>query len=119
MARRALEVVSAAGGLDLEPLDHEIVPGVTVRHAPGHTPGHRGVVVRDGDETLVLCGDLLHTPVSAEHPLWPSSHDVDPHLGTASRQMLLWLASSRGWRIGISHFAEPFGRLDAEGWHRS
>jgi glyoxylase-like metal-dependent hydrolase (beta-lactamase superfamily II) len=117
-ARHALEVVAAGSGLDLEPLDHEIVPGVMVRHAPGHTPGHRSVVVRDGDDTLLLTGDLLHTPASAEHPTWPSSHDVDPQLGTASRQMLLWLARTGNWRIAVSHFAEPFGRLDADGWRR-
>ncbi|MGZ8567011.1 MAG: MBL fold metallo-hydrolase [Actinomycetota bacterium] len=119
VARQALEVVAAAGGLDLRPLDREIAPGVTVRHAPGHTPGHRCVVVSDGGESVLLTGDLLHTPTSGEHPMWPSSHDVDPQLGTASRQMLLWLATTRGWRIGVSHFAEPFGRLDADGWHRS
>jgi glyoxylase-like metal-dependent hydrolase (beta-lactamase superfamily II) len=118
VARQALEAVAAADRLQLQPFDHEIVPGVSLRHAPGHTPGHRSVLVRDDGEALLLTGDLVHTPTSAEHPTWPSSHDVDPQLGSASRRRLLWSAGSEGWTVGVSHFAEPFGSLADGSWHR-
>ncbi len=41
--------------------DKVIVPGVTVIHTPGHTPGHLAVFVdcpKDG--TIILAGDTLH-----------------------------------------------------------
>lgn len=116
VSRHALEAVAVGGGLDLEPFDHEVVPGVMVRHTPGHTPGHRSVLVRDRGESLLVTGDLLHTPTSADHPSWPSSHDVDAHLACASRRLFLWHARAGGWLIGVSHFAEPFGRIEGERW---
>jgi glyoxylase-like metal-dependent hydrolase (beta-lactamase superfamily II) len=115
-ARRALEVVATDGALDLGGPDRDVVPGVALRHTPGHTPGHRSVVVRDGDETLLITGDLLHLPIQAAHPTWPSSHDDDPRLGAASRQLTLWRARNAGWRLAVGHFAVPFGRLDEHGW---
>jgi len=116
VARAAMVPLEAAGRLDLAPFDHEVTPGVEVRHSPGHTPGHRSVVVRDAGEALLLTGDLLHLPVQAAHPEWPSSHDVDPALGAASRQLLLFLARHEGWRVGVSHFARPFGTATEHGW---
>lgn len=116
VAREAMASLEAAARLDLTPLDHEVAPGVEVRHSPGHTPGHRSVVVRDADEALLLTGDLLHLPVQAAHPEWPSSHDIDPALGSASRQLLLFLVRHEGWRVGVSHFARPFGTVSEEGW---
>jgi glyoxylase-like metal-dependent hydrolase (beta-lactamase superfamily II) len=115
-ARRRMQVLEERGALDLRPLDHDVVPGVYVRHTPGHTPGHRSVVVSDGDETLLLTGDLLHLPVQAVHAWDASSHDVDPLMGAGSRRLLLFDARDRGWRVGAGHFARPFGRVTEDGW---
>jgi len=92
------------------------VPGVRLVHAPGHTPGHRAVLVNDGDEGLLLTGDLLHQPVQIAEREWFSAHDEDPLLGVASRRLLLWRAESHGYRIGVSHFAEPFGSIERGRW---
>lgn len=116
VARRPLETLAAAGTLDLDGNDRDVVPGVALRHTPGHTPGHRSVVVSDRGDTLLVTGDLLHLPVQAAHPAWPSSHDDDPRLGAASRQLALWRARASGWRVAVGHFAVPFGRVEAEGW---
>jgi glyoxylase-like metal-dependent hydrolase (beta-lactamase superfamily II) len=114
--RGAMGRLEELGMLDLTELDHEPAPGVSVRHTPGHTPGHRSVLVRDGDETLLLTGDLLHLPVQVDHPSWPSAHDEDPGIGQAARQVMLWRARHDGWTVGVSHFARPFGRVGEEGW---
>jgi glyoxylase-like metal-dependent hydrolase (beta-lactamase superfamily II) len=116
VARGPLEALVRAGNLQLDGGDREVVPGIWLRHSPGHTPGHRSVVVRDGGETLLITGDLLHLPIQAGHPSWPSSHDDDPRLGAASRMVLLVRARNSGWRVAVNHFAVPFGRVEPEGW---
>ncbi|MEP6476047.1 MAG: MBL fold metallo-hydrolase [Actinomycetota bacterium] len=117
-ARAAMAGLAADGTLSLESDDHEVSAGVRVLHTPGHTPGHRSVLVEGDDEgALLLTGDLLHLPVHITHPGWLSSHDDDPAMGAASRSATLRRAQDLGWRVGVSHFARPFGRVtEADGW---
>jgi glyoxylase-like metal-dependent hydrolase (beta-lactamase superfamily II) len=116
VARHAMSVLLEEGMLSITDRDLEILPGIRVHHTPGHTPGHRSVIVRDGEDVLVLTGDLLHTPTQVEHPEWWSSHDEDPQLAAAARRILLWRAGHDGWRVGVPHFARPFGRVGPRGW---
>ena len=115
--RFAMAALEEDGMLDLDPLDREVAPGVRVAHAPGHTPGHR-VVVIDGEEegALLLAGDLLHVPPQAVHPDWTSDHDEDPDAASEARRRWIRDARSQRWLVGFSHFSRPFGRLDADGW---
>jgi glyoxylase-like metal-dependent hydrolase (beta-lactamase superfamily II) len=113
VAGQAMGRLADEGRVALEAGDHEIVPGVRLVHSPGHTPGHRSVVV--GDE-LVLTGDLLHLPVQAANPTWHSSHDEDPELGARSRAALLGRARDAALLVGVPHFARPFGRIGDGGW---
>ena len=115
-ARNVLEGLEADGTLTLEPDDHEVSPGVRVVHTPGHTPGHRSVLLEDGGQTLLLTGDLLHLPIQAAHPEWRSSHDVDPDTGAVSRVSILTRARDLNWSVAVSHFARPFGSVSADGW---
>ena len=116
VVRTSLERVLGGGRLDLDGTDHEVSAGVFVRHTPGHTPGHRSVLVRDGGATLLITGDLLHLPVQAAHPEWPSSHDDDPRIGAIARRLTLWRAANAGWLVAVNHFASPFGSVTPEGW---
>lgn len=102
--------------LDLDPADREVAPGLRVVHTPGHTPGHRSIVLEGGDDRVLITGDLLHIPIQAAHMEWPSSHDEDPQTGAASRTRLLGRAARDGWLVGVPHFARPFGRIDEAGW---
>jgi glyoxylase-like metal-dependent hydrolase (beta-lactamase superfamily II) len=115
-ARHALDRVNDLDMLDLAESDREVVPGIAVVHSPGHTPGHRSVVVTGTDGSVLLTGDLLHLPIQAENPSWSSSHDEDPATAATSRTALLGEARELGWTIGVSHFAEPFGSLTPDGW---
>ena len=110
-ARHALARVDDLGMLDLTEDDRDVAPGVAVVHTPGHTPGHRSVTLTQAPRTLLLTGDLLHLPIQAAHPEWPSSHDEDPAAGAVSRARLLQDARQGSWTIGVHHFAEPFGTL--------
>ena len=116
VAIRPAERLEGLGVLRTNGTNHDVAPGVRVVHAPGHTPGHRSVLVRDGDEGLLLTGDLLHQPIQIANRSWFSEHDEDPLLGVASRRLLLWRAESHGYHLGVSHFAEPFGRIDGGRW---
>jgi glyoxylase-like metal-dependent hydrolase (beta-lactamase superfamily II) len=104
------------GMLDVSFDDRAIAPGVRVLHTPGHTPGHRSVLVEDDDEGLVLTGDLFHQPSQVAVADRVSSHDMDPQLGIASRRLLLWKAAQHGWGLGVPHFAQPFGEVHEGRW---
>jgi glyoxylase-like metal-dependent hydrolase (beta-lactamase superfamily II) len=114
--RFAMAPLEELGMLDLDPSDHDVVGDVYLRHAPGHTPGHRVVQLDDGNDTLLLAGDLLHVPPQVTHPSSPSDHDEDADLGTRERTRLLAIAEAEGWNVGVSHFARSFGRVGADGW---
>jgi glyoxylase-like metal-dependent hydrolase (beta-lactamase superfamily II) len=115
-ARGAMQRLSELGMVDLGAEDREVWPGVRVVHAPGHTPGHRSVVVEDGGHPLLFTGDLLHTPIQIARPEHPSNHDVDTDEACRSRVRLVEQARSGGWIVGVSHFARPFGRAREGGW---
>lgn len=115
-ARSAMEGLARRDALDLRPEDHEVVGGVQVIAAPGHTPGHRTVLVSSGRERLLLTGDALHTPPQVRLPDAPSNHDEDPEAACRSRERALGDARDGGWLVAVSHFAEPFGRVGDGEW---
>jgi glyoxylase-like metal-dependent hydrolase (beta-lactamase superfamily II) len=110
--RLAMQALAEAGQLHLDPEDHVVAAGLRVVHTPGHTRGHRSVVLEEPAGAVLLTGDLLHLPVQVGSPQAASSHDRDPAAGAASRCALLAEAAERGWLLAVPHFARPFGRLD-------
>ncbi|MDP9331417.1 MAG: MBL fold metallo-hydrolase [Actinomycetota bacterium] len=119
LARDDLARLDELGVLDVGTEDREVAPGIEVLHTPGHTPGHRSVVVQDGEEAILLTGDLLHLPVQVAHPGWDSEHDEDPSAGARSRIAMLDRARHEGWTVGVPHFAHPFGQVEGTGWEEA
>ena len=115
-ARGVMQGLHDDGVVSLDADDHEVIPGVRVLHTPGHTPGHRSVLLDAGPQTLLLTGDALHTPVQVAHPDWASDHDDDAEEASRSRVRLLGRAEQGGWHVGVSHFARPFGTVGPHGW---
>ena len=109
--RSAMRRLEELGMLDLDPEDHEVAPGVRVLHSPGHTPGHRSVLLTDTAFSMLFTGDLLHLPIQVSNPEWESSHDEEPGLGVASRNELLSRARDERWGVAVSHFGRPFGSV--------
>jgi glyoxylase-like metal-dependent hydrolase (beta-lactamase superfamily II) len=118
-SRPDLRRLEALGMLELDPDDREVVPGIRVMHTPGHTPGHRSVVVETGDANVLLTGDLLHMPIQFAHPAWPSNHDVDAQEAARSRAGVVSRADEEGWTVGVHHFARPWGTVTSVGWSPS
>jgi glyoxylase-like metal-dependent hydrolase (beta-lactamase superfamily II) len=106
----------------LETFDHdmELAPGISLRHAPGHTPGSTVVVVSDGTERALLIGDIAHCPAELTSDDWEVVVDVDPKLATATRAALAREMEDGRTHIAGAHFPNlVFGRLiQAEGQRR-
>lgn len=68
----------------------EVLPGITARLTPGHTPGHLCWTVAKGADSAVVVGDALgNHHVAFERPDWASGSDQDGALAAASRVALL------------------------------
>jgi glyoxylase-like metal-dependent hydrolase (beta-lactamase superfamily II) len=110
---RSIRPLADRDMLDVTADDREIVTGVSVLHAPGHTPGHRAVLVQDGHRRLMITGDALHHPFQVTHSDWPSTHDTDPTLGVKTRTALLGMIRDEGLSACVPHFAMPFGGVNS------
>jgi glyoxylase-like metal-dependent hydrolase (beta-lactamase superfamily II) len=119
--KEALVPLRSLGRLDLLDGDAEVVPGVRLLRAPGHTPGHVVVELGDPVEALFLADAVLHE-VGFNHPEWTSAIDVDPPLAVATRRRLLERAADQallvaGYHLGRHGYVERDGeafRLVAE-----
>ncbi len=112
--RVALEALRAKGKLRVLIDGESIAPGVTVRHAPGHTPGHYVLEVTDQDRRAVLLGDVFQIPAQLTDPAISAASDVDP--GQAELTRRRWLGEVAGTgTIVAAHFPdEPFFRIAAD-----
>jgi glyoxylase-like metal-dependent hydrolase (beta-lactamase superfamily II) len=90
----------------------EIVPGIAAVDAPGHTPGHLGVAISSGTESLLFPGDALIMPNQVVHPDWTSIFDLDAQTLIATRRRLLDRAATDRSIVFNYHFGEAgcFGR---------
>ena len=95
-----------AGRLDVVDGDAVIGRGVRVVATPGHTPGHQCVLVSDGDQRLLVTGDLLVHAIQLLHPELAYAHDMDAGRARASREAML----ARGGEWAVSHLGPPFVR---------
>jgi N-acyl homoserine lactone hydrolase len=74
-----------APGLEYVPVDGELelVPGIRLLSAPGHTPGTQVVVVGTGEHPAVIAGDLAITFSDLDQPQTEGQHlvrSLDPEL---------------------------------------
>jgi glyoxylase-like metal-dependent hydrolase (beta-lactamase superfamily II) len=94
----------------------EIVPGVTLRLAPGHTPGHCIVELESGGRRVVLLADAAHNPAQLLSDEYRSATDVDAELAAATRTALAAELVDSGVLITMTHDAgNRLGRLESAG----
>ena len=107
--------VHAAGRLELVDGDREVLPGISLRLAPGHTPHHQGILVESGAERLFFLADLA--PTAAHVPLpWIMGYDVEPLVTLETKRRIWAEAASEGWTVMFEHDAvHAFGRIVSDG----
>jgi len=110
--RAMLEALRTNSSFELISHDGELAPGVSTLHAPGHTLGHRCVVLSSGDQRLFLLGDAVHCPVQISETEWEAIADVDKDLARRTRETLFREIESAGAMMSGAHFPGlQFGRV--------
>lgn len=107
--------IAAAGRLDLIDGPAELLPGLSVRPTPGHTPHHQSVLLTSGGETCCFLGDVV--PTAHHLPLpWIMGYDVEPLVTLESKRTLLADALAGDWLLVFEHDAHVgFGRVANDG----
>ena len=111
----AIAPLESAGQLDTSVEDREVSPGLSLRHAPGHTPGHRCVLLDAGGERVLFAGDLLHFTLQLNDPGFRAPGDVDAEEGSRTRAEWLDRAESEGLTLATAHVPPfPIARIVRE-----
>ncbi len=98
--------------LDLANAGDEVLPGIRLIPAPGHTPANCMVRIEAGDATLLYAADGLAHPIHLERPDWCLEADLDPDAAIAQRRKLLDEAADAGWLVAGAHMPLPsVGRI--------
>lgn len=92
----------------------ELLPGVRVELAAGHTPGHVIVSIESGQESLLYITDCAHmAPLQFVHPEWKAIFDVDAEQGIQTRQKIYERCAADRLLVAGSHLPFPgFGHID-------
>jgi glyoxylase-like metal-dependent hydrolase (beta-lactamase superfamily II) len=85
--------------------EREVIPGVALFDAAGHTPGQFGVAIHSGGDTLLYTADAFTIAEHIAHPEWTSSFDLDRQLTVATRRSLLDRAATGQTCVFHYHFA--------------
>ncbi len=93
----------------------EILPGLWVIPAEGHTPGHTVVLFSSEGEELWSTGDALIHPIHLEHLEWYTVFDLAPEKAIETKRRILDQVD-RGVMVHAFHFPFPgIGRVIREG----
>ena len=97
--------------------DGEILPGISAVQLPGHTPGHTGYLIASGKDSLLIWGDIVHSPsIQFVHPEATVAFDVDPDQAAATRKATLARVASDKTLVAGAHMNFPaFSHIEADG----
>jgi glyoxylase-like metal-dependent hydrolase (beta-lactamase superfamily II) len=96
--------VMTAGQVDRVDNDHEVVDGICLRPAYGHSPGNVVIDVNDGKRSALLTGDVLHHPVQIERPDWYTFFDDNREGALKTRFAILESMADTGQIMLAAHF---------------
>jgi glyoxylase-like metal-dependent hydrolase (beta-lactamase superfamily II) len=105
----------------IEPVEREfeVMPGVRLIPAPGHTPGHLALLLESEGERLLNLGDAAIHPLHLEHPEWENGFDLSSESAGKTRRRLLDFAAEESVHVMAFHFPYPsVGRVEKrnDGW---
>ncbi|MDF3289128.1 MBL fold metallo-hydrolase [Streptomyces silvisoli] len=122
MFTESVDPVRDSGLLDLvdvPPTGLEVVPGLTLLPAPGHTPGQVTVRLAGAGGAALITADCMHHPVQLARTEVCSVFDTDPAQAVRTRQALLAEVAQTDTLLLGTHFAPPTGgrvRRDGDGY---
>lgn len=95
----------------------EFLPGITAIDATGHTPGHTVFRLADGDDALLIIGDLMHVAgVQLKYPDVAITFDTNPARAVAARKRILDMAAREKLPVAGMHISFPgMGKVTKEG----
>ena len=112
----SVKPVIEAGAYEAVELPCEIVPGLRLEPAPGHTPGMAVVRLDLGGRDMLFLADVLHSPLQLAMPDLSSNFCADPAQARATRHRLLESSMQNGTIVAAYHFPLPaFGRIEKAG----
>jgi glyoxylase-like metal-dependent hydrolase (beta-lactamase superfamily II) len=85
---------------------HRIDRRMSLRPAPGHTPGSSVLALDCGETTALFVGDLFHSPLQVINPGWASCFDEDGAQAQASRRRVLSAAAESGALVLPAHLPD-------------
>jgi len=103
--RLGMEAVVAANRT--RPIEGDMVaiaPGLTARHAPGHTPGQYVLIISSGTERAFLLGDAVQCPLQLTETDIGFLSDVDKDMAARTRETLFRELEGQSVAIGMDHF---------------
>ncbi len=110
-------IASYSDRLEILQKDSEVISGVSVISIPGHTPGHAGFRVDDGEQSLIHLGDIIHVPNLQLFDVNISTvFDIDREIALKSRKEMLDMASTDKILCTSGHMLSPkFGHIEKVG----
>ena len=88
-ARTHLPPVKQAGLVELVSEEADVLPGVRLLPAPGHTPGHMALAITSGHQGAIYMGDAVIDESNFEHPDWVSAFESIPNMSVTTRRALI------------------------------
>jgi glyoxylase-like metal-dependent hydrolase (beta-lactamase superfamily II) len=93
---------------EFDEMGENIVPGIECIAAYGHTPGHTAFLLSDGNEKLLIWGDLTHAmKIQMPCPEVAVTYDVTPDVAVKSRKKILEYVSKHKIPVAGMHIAYP------------
>jgi glyoxylase-like metal-dependent hydrolase (beta-lactamase superfamily II) len=93
--------------VDLIDHESEILPGMCVLAAPGHTIGHIALLLTSDGENLLHIVDAAHHPMQVIHTDWSPAFDTQPDLSAQTRRALFERAARENLLVMAYHFPFP------------
>lgn len=96
------ESLERRGQIELISGEVEVVPGVTILPAPGHTPNHQIVKVESDGLTACFLADLVPTP-SHLKTHYVMGFDLDASTAMKNKERVLKRAQAENWLLIFEH----------------
>ena len=100
-----------SGQMTLVDGDHEVVPGVWMRRAPGHNRDMMVITAASNGQTFCFLSDLVPSAAHVQ-PSWVSAFDLSPIETIDNKVRWLTAAAEGAWWCAFAHETRlPFARI--------